>query len=211
MAGTRYRKRTIKDTEYWFTSNWQNIILLLFLCSGIVIGVVIVRDSSADPTSDLHAFFSGFIQSRREADFFTRLLASLAGSLPFFLGTVLLALSVPGAFLIPFLTIFRAMGAGFIMGYFYRFGGGQGMGYALLLLLPHILISTVVFLSVSGESMRLSAKIFRRMFVKETETEAGMVVLRKYFMKQSMYLLFIGLSCVLDVCLGLCFDRFFEF
>lgn len=211
MAGTRYKKRTPKETEDWFINNWQNIILLLFLCSGIAIGAVIVRDSSTDLSSGLHTFFSGFIQSRKEADFFARFVMTLTGSLPFFLGTVLLALSMPGVFLIPFLTIFRAMGAGLLMGYFYRFGGGTGMGYALLILLPHILISTVIFLSVSGESMRLSVKISRQLLVKETKTELGVSVLRQFLMKQSMYLIFIGLSCLLDAGLGMCFDRFFDF
>ncbi len=209
MTGTRYKKRNPKDTEEWLYKNWQNIILYLFLCGGVAVGAVLLRDGAADALGGLDGYFSGFLETRRDADFLAKVTSAFTSCLPFYLGTVLLSLSLPGTFLIPFLTLFRAMGIGLTVGYFYRFYGGQGMGYALLILLPHLLISTLVLLYSAGEGMRFSLRISRQILSAEGKSESGGTLLRPFLLRQGLLLLFLMLSSLLDACIGLCFDRLF--
>jgi len=209
MAGTRYKKKMKKDSGDWFLTHWQHIILLVFLCAGVTIGAVIVRDYPPENTG-LSAYFSGFLAERQAMNFAGRFWAAFSGCVLFYLGTLLLALSVPGVVIFPFLSLFRGMGAGLLMAYFYRFCGTQGMVYAILILLPHLLLATGVLLSASGLGMRLSLNISRKLLAKNSSEGPDAPVFRRFLTKQGTYLLFLCLSAVLDSCLGLCFDRFFN-
>jgi|GEM_PF-6878130 len=210
MVGTRYKKKAKTDVGDWFLAHWQHIILLIFLCAGVAVGAAVVRESQMGNTG-LSAYFSGFLAERQGANFAARFLSAFSGCLVFYLGTLLLALSMPGAVILPFLTLFRGMGVGLLMAYFYRFLGAQGMVYAILILLPHLLIVTGILLSASGLSMRLSLNISKKLLAKNSSETPDVPDFRRFFIRQGRCLLFLCLSALLDSCLGLCFDRFFNF
>lgn len=182
------------------------IIVLFFL--GLLYGAVLSSASSQDTLDKLSFVTQGFMSKRAEQSLFYTFFNSLASSailllLLFVFGFS--AIAQPVSLLVP---VFRGLGLGVSMGYFYLNDGFKGAAFCLLLIVPQALISTLALVLGTRESIRFSNTFFSILLPKkEIETDGAF---RLYFTKFGVLFCILLIAAVIDCICTFLFAGFFS-
>ena len=138
------------------------VLAVLFL-AGVAYGAALVGALDRETVEALDAITKGFLLGRADAGFGSIFFRSAVSGLLLAMVIFLCGFSAVGQPFALFSLIFRGIGLGISMGYFYSQMGGQGILLSMGMLLPSGALSGYALLLACRESIKLSGLFFRAM------------------------------------------------
>ena len=136
-----------------FRQQFLLVFLGLFLITGLILGVIFIRNADYSLLKTLDFVFFSNVKARSALPVLSIFVASLASSFLFLLFCFLCGLSIWGAYCVPLAPLFRGFGMGITAGYLYAAYGFQGFLFHLAVILPGASICLIAILIASRESM----------------------------------------------------------
>lgn len=138
------------------------VLAALFL-AGVAYGAALVRYLDADTVAAMDSITRGFLLGRAGEGFWGICLRALGSGAVLLAGVFLCGFSAVGQPFAVFFLLFRGVGLGISMGYFYSQMGGRGILLAMGMLLPSGALAGYALLLACREALKLSGLFFRAM------------------------------------------------
>lgn len=202
------QRENVKKFERVFKGNFLFYFLIGLFFVGMLYGVLVINSYGSSLNDILSSMINTFVDSRLEQSLFSTFITSFNSSLILIVISFLFgfcSISQPLTMLIP---VFRGLGLGLCMGYLYSGYGFKGVGFSLILIIPHMFISTLAIIISSKESIKLS-NLFLGTFVAKLSNSITFKSVKLYCIKHSILLLFIFISAIIDCLFTFLFARFF--
>ena len=175
-------------------SRITTVLAVVFL-AGVGYGAILSGMLDRDTAAALEQITRGFLSGRAESGFWEVFLRALGTSLLLGCAVFLSGFSAVGQPFAVFILLFRAVGLGMSMGYFYTVLSGEGILLALFLLLPAGALSGYALLLGCREALRLSGRFFGAM---TKGTALSPKTFRIYAVKFLIIALMLVLAALLD-------------
>ena len=193
-----------------FRQRFLLVFLGLFLITGLILGVIFIRNADYSLLKTLDFVFFSNIKARSTLPVLSIFVASLASSFLFLIFCFLCGLSIWGAYCVPLAPLFRGFGMGITAGYLYAAYGFQGFLFHLAVILPGAFICLITILIASRESMSFSKKIHlgRRMEEQEAQPKSNV---RQFLIRFSILTGILMIGALVDMLATVCFSGLFTF
>lgn len=154
-----------------YTKKHYGLLVFGFLfLVGVTLGTFLVRYITKETLEYMLRMVNGYVHNRQEQSLLQNFTSGVFASM-IFLGILFFsgfcAIAQPVIVLMP---LFRGLGVGFSLASLYASQGTEAIGYVLLLMLPGTVISSLVILVCSQESMRMANALFSTMTKDRQET-----------------------------------------
>lgn len=143
-------------------SRLTTVLAVLFL-AGVAYGAVLAADLDAETLKSMDSLTRGFLLGRAGESFGWIVLRSLGAGLMLLLGMFLCGFSAVGQPFSIAILLFRGIGFGLSLGYFYGNLEGQGILSAAGMLLPSGALAGYALILGCREALRMSGTFFRVM------------------------------------------------
>lgn len=143
--------------------NTLTTVLAVLFLAGVAYGAVLVDYLDADTVAALDSITQGFLLGRVGESFWSICLHSLGAGMLLTGAVFLCGFSAVGQPFALFFLLFRGVGLGMSMGYFYSQMGGNGILLAMGMLLPSGALGGYAILLACREALKLSGLFFRAM------------------------------------------------
>lgn len=143
-------------------SRLTTVLAVLFL-AGVAYGAVLAADLDAETLKSMDSLTRGFLLGRAGESFGWIVLRSLGAGLMLLLGMFLCGFSAVGQPFSIAILLFRGIGLGLSLGYFYGNLEGQGILSAAGMLLPSGALAGYALILGCREALRMSGTFFRVM------------------------------------------------
>lgn len=185
------------------------ILLCGILLFGMAIGALLCRGSSPLSQDGVALLVDEFQTRRSDQSFWLTFASSFEALFIIFLFLFLSGVSAAGIAAVPLVLLFRGAGLGLVMGYFYTSFGIRGFLYVVVMILPNAFLSSVAFIVLARESMRLSLRIFRffRPGAAEGSVWSGF---RVYCIRCGLMLILLCVSSLIDSVMAVAFGARFS-
>ncbi|MBS5344624.1 MAG: stage II sporulation protein M [Clostridium sp.] len=193
-----------------FRQQFLLVFLGLFLITGLILGVIFIRNADYSLLKTLDFVFFSNVKARSALPVLSIFVASLASSFLFLLFCFLCGLSIWGAYCVPLAPLFRGFGMGITAGYLYAAYGFQGFLFHLAVILPGASICLIAILIASRESMLFSKKMHFGRKTEEQEAQPKNNV-RHFFIRFSILTGILIIGALVDVLSTVCFSGLFVF
>ncbi|MGI6261203.1 MAG: stage II sporulation protein M [Acutalibacteraceae bacterium] len=184
------------------------LLLCGILLFGMALGALLCRGTAGLPQSGVALLVDEFRARRSDQSFWLTFASSFEALFVLFLILFLSGVSAAGVAAVPLVLLFRGAGIGLVMGYFYAAHAFRGFLYVLVMILPNAFLSTLAFLVLGRESMRLSLRIFR-VFRPDAPGESIWPGFRLYCIRSGLILILLCVSALLDSVLAVAFGSKF--
>lgn len=185
---------------------------LLLLCAvlllGAALGALLCRKTEALPQSAIAVLADEFSARRSDQGFWLTFAFSFEALFLLFLMLFLSGVSAVGVVTVPLVLFFRGAGFGLVAGYFYAVHAFRGFLYVLLFLLPNVFFSSLAFLVLGRESIRLSRKILQT-FRPDAQGKSVRSGFRLYCIRSGLILILLCVSALLESVLTVAFGAGF--
>ncbi|MGI5893217.1 MAG: hypothetical protein ACOX6P_01335 [Candidatus Merdivicinus sp.] len=176
-------------------SNRMTTVLAVLFLAGIGYGSILSSMLDAETAAALGVMTRGFLEGRAESSFFQIFIRTVFPLIALGGAMFLSGFSAVGHPFSVFLLLFRAVGFGMSMSYFYTALSGTGILLGLLLLLPAGGLSGYALLLACRESLKLSSAFFGAM---TKSASLPRKTFRIYSVKFCIIALMLILSALLD-------------
>ena len=193
-----------------FRQQFLLVFLGLFLITGLILGVIFIRNADYSLLKTLDFVFFSNVKARSALPVLSIFVALLASSFLFLLFCFLCGLSIWGAYCVPLAPLFRGFGMGITAGYLYAAYGFQGFLFHLAVILPGASICLIAILIASRESMLFSKKMHFGRKTEEQEAQPKNNV-RHFFIRFSILTGILIIGALVDVLSTVCFSGLFVF
>ena len=212
-------KRTQKSLPKIGRAEWRDAVQKmeksrswLLLCGillfGVALGAMLCRGTSPLSQSGIALLVDEFQSHRSEQSFWLTFASSFEALFIIFLIMFLSGVSAAGAAVIPLVLLFRGAGLGLVIGYFYAFYSFRGFLYVLVMVLPNAFLSTIVYLVLAKESMRISLRIFH-FFRPGAASETIWPGFRIYCIRSGLMLIVLCVSALIESIMAVLFGAQF--
>lgn len=135
--------------------------LMILFSFGMIYGALLVKYDSSDVIEGVSIITNGYKSIQAEQPIFKTFINTFCASMllvivPYLCGYS--AIGQIGALLLPF---FHGLGLGCTLGYLYQNYGFKGIGYSMLIVIPHSVIALFAMLVACRESVKLSNLFFQ--------------------------------------------------
>ncbi|WP_040197006.1 stage II sporulation protein M [Candidatus Soleaferrea massiliensis] len=212
----RTAKRQKFDKSAFFTyvkKNYRSILFFALFFIGMIIGAMLIRNAPGETLDNLASITGGFVDKRAQQSFADTLISSFMSN-----SLYLMLLFIFGfcAIAQPFITavpLFKGLGLGFSIGYFYAYYKLQGLLYVLLIILPGALITTAVVIAACNQAYSLSLIFLRGINPNNNKSPNNQpsITIKKYMMRYVFFLVVILVSSSFEAICSSLFGRFFSF
>ena len=192
-------KRTSDFSKGLNLSRTKVLVLALMgiMLLGVLIGTLTFCNMKSGDFSNLSFITQGFIKNRGEQTFIKTLLTSfytsgLLALICFLLGFS--AIAQPIEILVP---LFRGIGLGTSIAYIYSCYGFKGFFIALIMIMPHAVISSIAIIIAARESMRLSNLFTNKAMSSKNEGDLRSSI-KLYLLKFVILFGIIAISALID-------------
>lgn len=210
MKRTSIHHSYLLDFARCIREHLKFFLLLLALVLALAAGALIVKHADEQAVSSFAQLILGHIRSRGQQSVIKTMLLSLSSNI-ILLGLIfVLGMNMVGTPFIPFVLIFKGLGAGAQMGYLYRFEGISGVLYALLIVLLPTLISLFSLLMAANDSMSYSSLLLRQS-LPSAKPNALWLPFSKYLKRFLVFLILLVFAALCDGVLSIGFLRYFAF
>lgn len=131
-----FRRITFSDMRYFLKRYGITILFSAVLLFGLASGSVYAQSSNIDLLDSLDFLFTTNLDARLAQNPVGTFCACFASDFIFLFSVFLLALTPWGAFIMPFIILFKGFGTGITAGYLFAVHKFAGIGFYLLILLP---------------------------------------------------------------------------
>jgi len=200
----------LKDAVRFLNANARMLLLGVLFLLGVVIGISLLNGNSPLIGEYSRKIAQDNVSQRLEQSFLTAALYMFLAFLPFALVSYLAGLCAVGSVLSAALPLFKGIGYGLSVSFFYVTFGAQGIAYSALMILPHQFLCALALILMSRESMRFSRLITRNI----TPGQQGINLwndFKLYSLRFVCFLVIPLLSSFLGAFLSTAFSGFFTF
>ena len=197
-----------RDAAQEIGKNRSWLVLCAILLLGMTVGALLCRGKSPLSGGGVALLVDEFRLRRSDQSFWLTFASSFEALFVIFLILFVSGVSAAGIAAVPLVVFFRGAGLGLVMGYFYASYAFRGVLYVLVMILPNAFLSTVVFLVLARESMRLSLRIFR-FFRPGAEGESAWPGFRVYCIRSGLMLILLCVSALIDSVMAVAFGARF--
>ncbi|MGI5857681.1 MAG: stage II sporulation protein M [Candidatus Merdivicinus sp.] len=178
-------------------STLTTVLAVLFLV-GVAYGAILVGYLDQETVAALDSITRGFLLGRAGDGFLSICLHSMASGMLLAGAIFLCGFSAVGQPFSLFFLLFRGIGLGISMGYFYSQMGGRGILLAMGMLLPSGALSGYALLLACRESLKLSGLFFRSM------TAGAVMSVRTFRVYGIKFLILAGMQLAAALLDGVC-------
>lgn len=166
-AGKKSFKRiTFSDVRYFLKRYGITVLFSSVLLFGLVSGSVYAQSSDSGFIASLDFLFTTNLDARLAQNPAGTFCACFASDFIFLFSAFLLGLSPWGAFIMPFLLMFKGFGTGITAGYLFYVHQFAGIGFYLLILLPGTFLFCAALIRFCSNAFVFSKDMISTVFGK---------------------------------------------
>ncbi len=204
------RNRRLFSLKKFISYYAVHLAFFLIFVVGIVLGSFSVKNATSDFLKNLDFLFVTNLSARLDLSAFSIFCSSLASNFIFIFIAFLLAFSAWGTFALPLLCVFKGYGVGISSAYLFWQYSVTGIGFYILVILPGTVLFLFAFIMALKESLFASFGLFKFYITSKTDLISQKLI-KTYFFRNSLVLVFVALSSVLDMLLWMLFANMFKF
>lgn len=188
--------------------NSRILILSILFSVGIMLGAVVLN-KEADIAERITEYINSYITRKSGQGITDIFFNSIISNGLFFVLNFFLAFSLVGYPLIIWIPFLKGLAFGAVCGRLYLLYGLSGLGYSILTLFPGATVSTFSLIIACNISCEYSSNAYSKAILGKGQFEKGET---KYFIfKQTIFMLLIIISSLIDSVFSIAFLRFLEF
>jgi len=201
-------KKSAIGAKRFLGSNWRLLLLGVLFLAGILLGVSLSASDVAGGMAEKIA--QSYLAQRVNQPFWLTIYYLFLSFFPFAVVAFVSGLCVAGWLVSYGLPLFKGLGYGLAVSYFYRVFGLMGIGYSSLLILPHSFLCGITLLLMCRESMRFSRLLGTNVTPQGTPKNLW-ADFKLYALRHGCFVVLALFSSILNAFLNWAFSGFFVF
>lgn len=198
-----YNGKILKD----ILKNSRIFILVVFFVAGLLLGAISLN-GNFETTEKTAEITESLLLLKREGNISEIFFSSLLSNLIYVLISIFLGFSLVGYPLIWWIPLLKGLGIGILTGYLYSYFSFKGIGYALIIIYPAMIISTFALILSCNDSIIYSKNAFMKSIKGRGEFEKDETKI--YIIRNIIYLLIVIVSSVADTLFAKIFSNLFK-
>lgn len=198
----------IKEKKLNTNINLFKVILIIFLV-GMIYGAFLISFSEQGVHEQFQFLTQRFVEKRSAQSVIYTFFGSLGSNLLILSLIFILGFCAIGQPFSLFLTLFQGLGLGASIAHLYSNSGMQGILFALAIIIPQAIITSITLFLACRESVRFSNKLFFQMIPNKFEVSMD-GSLRMYIIRFLVLVVFNFVAAIVDTLCTFLFSGFFR-